>query len=187
MKKIQLAKPHLIVLTGIPASGKTTFGEQFADTFQTPFISTEKLRTSGIDTKMALNINEYILDEFCKSKQTILFEEQNPAASERRMLSRIAKKYGYEIMYVWVQTDPNTAKSRALKKSTSLTEAAFDEIVYGFTKPPKQYTTVVISGMHTYPSQAKAVLKKLAENNLGNRPESQPARRPIQPSRRVSS
>ncbi len=191
MKKMQLTKPHILVVTGIPGSGKTQFATQFSETFHTPFISAEQLRAHGVPADRIGEVSEYFLAELGKAKQTVLFEERTPHPAERRMLTRIAKAYNYELLYIWVQTDPAIAKTRATKKTTHrpqpLSANAFDTAVADFTKPPKQHETVVISGMHTYPAQAKTVLKKLASTGAAARPITQVIRRSAPLSRRVSS
>jgi hypothetical protein len=69
-----------------------------------------------------------------------------------------------------VQTDQPTSHFRATKRSSrragdslnvSLPDEAFASQVKKLTPPARQEEYIVISGKHTYPTQAKIVLKKL--------------------------
>lgn len=44
MKSLQLSKPHLVVMVGLPGAGKTFFADHFAETFHAPYISWQSIR-----------------------------------------------------------------------------------------------------------------------------------------------
>ncbi len=151
-------------MIGIAGSGKTTFAERFADTFSAPFLNVPNLR-AGDDT---LQVAEELLSEFCKTKQTILYEGLGGSRAERQAVARLVRSRGYEPLYVWVQTDPNKAKQR-MTKSTSRNPAQmssdeFDDSMAKFTPPNSSEKGIVLSGMHTYATQAKSVLKRLSSS-----------------------
>lgn len=168
MKSLQLTKPHLIVIVGIPGSGKTYFGSQFSKTFNAPFLNFGELQTTFGDSQ-APKIWDYILDQLCLTKQTLILEGPGGTKSERQTLNAYARSKGYQTLFVWVQTEPITAQNRATKgtpgvQQTSLLSA--DEFVNYASRfeqltPAEPY--MVISGKHTYASQARNVLKKLVE------------------------
>lgn len=149
-------------MIGIPGSGKTTFAQRFSNTFSAPFLNVPNLR-AGDST---LQVAEELLIEFCKTKQTLLYEGLSGSRAERTAVAKLVRSYGYEPLYVWVQTDPNKAKQR-MTKSTSRTPAQmtadeFDDSVAKFTAPNHSEKGIVLSGMHTYATQAKSVLKRLS-------------------------
>jgi len=89
---------------------------------------------------------------------------------ERTGLEQLAAKHGYGTLTVWVQTDEPTAKARSLQRNpkrpgdefnSRLTPEQFGVIAKRFV-PPTREDYVVISGKHTYTTQAKMVLRKLA-------------------------
>lgn len=159
MKRLSLAKPHLIVMVGVVGSGKSFFAEKFAATFGSPYIHEEKIAGLAPDGK----VNEIALlqlDELLKTKQSIIFDGSSETRAERMALAKKAREAGYDILYIWVQTDLATAKARALhaKKPADF----FDKAIKRFTSPNTSEKALVISGKHTYASQAKVVLKKLS-------------------------
>ncbi len=168
MKSLNLAKPHLIVVVGIPGSGKTFFAEQFSRTFNTPYLRTDDLLSFSNDERVLNELWDFIIDKLMQTKQSILIEGIGATAIERRDLSLFARKQGYQTLYVWVQTEPAAAKHRATRGSNALSSHEFDTLAANFEniKAPDQY--MVISGKHTYASQAKNVLKKLAEPRIKN-------------------
>lgn len=175
MKPLDLNSPHLIIMIGIPGSGKTYFAEKFAKTFKAPLISFENLLTNlsklSDDKKILIDVVNNIMTntllETAKSQRTIIYDGQNNSRLSCDSLVKTAKSLGYEPMFVWVQTDINTAKKRFIKTMTKKAIADKDD----FEKLSKNYSPidrnkknfVVISGKHTYSNQLKIVLKYLSQ------------------------
>ncbi len=157
MKALSLAQPHAIIMVGIPGSGKTHFASKFSDTFNAPFINLDTLLPLALDIESAAQIAESQLKELLKTKQSILIEVNTATRQNRTELSKIVREAGYVPLIVWVQTDKVTAKKRVAKK-----DANFDELEKKFSPPHEKEHPTVISGKHTYASQAKTILQKLS-------------------------
>jgi predicted kinase len=182
MKSLQLPTPRLIIMVGIPGSGKTFFGEHFAATFSAPFISEHDLsEQSGIDEEAAHIVGQTLLHELLKTQRTIVFDGASAARTERQELAKLARDAGYAPLFVWAQTESTTAKARAQKRSHhgGLSDHQFDTLIKHFSAPHVTELAVVISGKHTYPSQLKIVLKRLVEPR-------DPATRAMPPARPIS-
>lgn len=174
MKPLSVNKPHLIIMVGIPGSGKSFFAEHFADTFKSPIISYDNLRNkiSELPTytkeedDSVRKIANYILNETLKTGRTVIFDGQSDTRIDRAQVSKLARDAGYEPLIIWVQTEPLTAKKRSTKLNDSKYKTSpekFDHIYKRFSPPHMTEKAVVISGKHTYSSQLKIVLKSLAE------------------------
>jgi predicted kinase len=162
MKRLSLAKPHLIVVIGLPGSGKTFFAKQFADTFHAPYVCAETLsELSGGNGALAAL---FMLDEVAKTRASIVFDGSAETKTERTELAKKARKAGYEVLTVWVQTDATTAKQRFLAKhkDTSMAADLYEKQRARFAAPASPEKPLVLSGKHTYATQARAVLKKLS-------------------------
>lgn len=170
MKPLSLTSPHLIIMVGIPGSGKSFFADHFASTFNTSFVSIEKIteelgESTTIDQPTAVRISTFLLTELLKSGQTIVYEGLTETRTARQALIKAARDNGYEPLVVWVQTESIAAKQRATKQKRSkshLSDEQFDVALRRFTPPSAVEKPIVISGKHTYPSQLKIVLKYLA-------------------------
>ncbi|HMH69895.1 MAG TPA: ATP-binding protein [Candidatus Saccharimonadales bacterium] len=168
MKSLSLSKPHMITVVGLPGSGKTFFAEKFADTFHAPYISHEKiLKLTDNNSKATDELFDYQLEQLLKTKQSIIIEGRAETRNQRLELARKAREAEYEVLLIWVQTDPATAKARAVKESknkstTSYSPEEYERQVKHFNAPVAIEKPVVISGKHTYASQAKVILKKLS-------------------------
>lgn len=185
MKPLNPASPHAIIMLGIPGSGKTTFAERFADTFQAPFVNQTKLqkefKLSGVKSQ---TLRQLILNEYAKTKRTIVIEGGVDTKSSRTELAKDLAAAGYKLLLVWVQTDTNESRRRALKPypiGSGMTEDEFLDAIDGFEAPVPQEKPVVISGKHTYVSQLKIVLKHLAT------PPASPPRTPTDKPARAQS
>lgn len=168
MKRLSLNKPHLIVMVGVPGSGKSFFAEKFAETFGAPYINYEKILQYTSDPSQLESLLCYQLEELLKTGQPIMLEGLSDTRAERLELSRAAKEKGYETLFIWVQTDPTTAKNRTIretknKSNRTLSSEEYDRAAKRFTPPHATEKSVVLSGKHTYATQARVVLKKLSE------------------------
>ena len=161
MRSLQLPKPHLIVVVGIPGSGKTAFAKKFSDTFGAPFINARKL---GTDRELAYEL----LREVMKTRATVVYENDSGTRRSRSEISKLARDGGYEPLFVWVQTDAATAHMRATRRTKTnpyaITNEEFDLSLAGFSPLHVSEKPAVISGKHTYASQAKVVLKRLTND-----------------------
>jgi predicted kinase len=170
MKPLNLNKPHMIILVGIPGAGKTFFAEHFSYTFNAPYVSLDILRSyfvsSSIDETAILASSNYLLDELFKTNRTIIYEGNTDARSDRQTITKKARDAGYAPLLVWVQTESASAKQRAThstKEKRGLSNDEFISRIKHFTAPNVTEKAVVISGKHTYASQLKIVLKRLVE------------------------
>lgn len=162
MKSLSLSRPRVIIMAGIPGSGKTFFAEQFAITFHAPYIHRDKVvELLGKDDKRIEDIINYQLTELVKTKQSIIIETNVQSRAERGELMRKVRQAGYESLLVWVQTDPQTAKNRYKKANSGRDD--YEKLLKRFIPPIAVEKPVVISGKHTYATQARILLKKLSE------------------------
>ena len=170
MKPLTPASPHAIVMVGIPGSGKSTFAEHFAETFQAPIVSTTKLKNDfRLQTKDAERLAASILNEYLKTHRTILIDGGFEKKTKRAELIRTLLKAGYRPLLVWAQTDAVEAKRRATKaypQGSGLSDEDFAQELKAFQAPSAQEKPIVISGKHTYATQLKIVLKQLAATNV---------------------
>lgn len=186
MKSLSLNKPHLIIMVGIPGSGKTFFAEHFSNTFKAPFINVNHLRNNVLNQvnsddnydNAVKNASDYFLEEILKTNQTVIYEGFTNRRSERMEIVKKAKQAGYEPLLIWVQTEPITAQKRATAKSYNgrITGEEFQSKVKSFSIPHVSEKALVISGKHTYTSQLKIALIRLASKKPATKPE-----RPIAP------
>lgn len=181
MKPTTSASPHAIVMVGIPGAGKSTFAEQFADTFQALLLNrTLFQRQLNLDDEQASFVFDTILTEYFKTRRTLVIESDLDTKEKRDALTKKLSKAGYKTLLVWVQTDTNEAFRRATRpfpSGSGLESDEFDAAVDAFEAPHTKEKAVVISGKHTYKTQLKIVLKQLAlKTNAEKEPE--PPQRP---------
>lgn len=188
MKSLSLQKPHLIIVVGIPGSGKTFFASQFAKMFNAPFIHYEAIQTSfnnSLSDDRTADVAGLLFTELIKTGSTIILEGPGATRTERAALAQQARAVGYVPLYIWVQTEPITAKARAVtgvRAATNkiISQDEFDQAVKRFTPLAATEKSVVISGKHTFSSQARIILKRLVEPEIAVRkaPVKPPAPRP---------
>lgn len=166
MKSLHLTRPHILILIGQPGSGRTTFAERFSELFHAPYVDVKSF-ADFVSTGDALpELGKKLAEQLIKTGQTIVYEGVTGSRAERAEIAKVAKDAGYTPLFVWFQVNEATGKARAdknnRKASHNLTEIYNS---FKFTEPNDRENYVVVSGMHTYPSQAKTILKRLAETN----------------------
>ncbi len=177
MKSLSLSVPRVLILVGTPGAGKTYFAEKFSEMFSAPIINQEVIRATltenqqytATEDRQVAAISQLMLDQFLRTNKTFLYEGGLEARSARTNLIKHIRTAGYEPMIIWVQTEQNTAKQRAVKgvrghTNQLISENRYEQLVQKFTPPNESEKPVVISGKHTYASQAKIVLKRLADS-----------------------
>lgn len=190
MKSLSLTQPHIIALIGVPGSGKSFFAEKFTETFHAPYVDYHKiLELSGASIDIAKRLYQYQLHELLKTNQSIIVEGLADSRVDRIALQKKARLAGYRVLLVWVQIDPATAKNRSLKQAKSdhnhtMTSDEYDRIAKRFTPPNTSENAIVVSGKHTYASQAKVVLKRLSQPRAAISSHDTP---PVRPERTVQT
>lgn len=168
MKSLSLSRPHMIILVGIPGSGKSFFAEKFAATFGTPLVSTAAIRSilkSSLDHDRSADskIVSLMVGQIIKTKQTFVYDGDTHTRTGRQKLVDMASKLGYKPVLLWVQTDTLSARLRATKARDHgrFTSDEFDRAVRVFQAPDVKEKPIVVSGKHTFASQLKIVLSHL--------------------------
>ena len=175
MRTLSLTQPHAIIMVGIPGSGKTFFAKQFAETFNAPLVHADSLLKHARDNDTANQLIRHFVEELVKTNQSIVIDAGGETHRERLDFAKFLKKEGYSTLVVWVQTDQDTASSRAAKSGK--TKQVVEQTTKRFNAPVESEKPLVISGKHTYATQAKAVLKRLSAPRAEISSHKQPAAR----------
>jgi predicted kinase len=163
------------MMVGIPGSGKSFFASRFAETFHAPYVDSIVIEQLSRDSAAAGELIGVLLGEIAKTKQTFVFEGNSDSRTHRTEFARWARNKGYQPVFIWVQTDQRTSLQRSLK-AKSVSRDAFGEILRGFSAPHEDEKAIVISGRHTYASQARVVLAQLSK--IARPQSATPAARP---------
>ncbi len=161
MKSLSLDSPHAIIMVGIPGSGKSYFASRFAQTFGAPYINEAEVIQYAKDDEAAIHLVELMIEQATRTKSSMVVEVDTGSRTHRTALARALKDVGYTPLFVWVQVDEATARARS-SKLANRTPSEYAEARSDFSPPHAQENALVISGKHTYATQARIVLKKLS-------------------------
>lgn len=178
MKSLSLARPLVIMVIGLPGSGKSFFARQFASMFGAPLVSADFIRhTLNPDSKynaredaLVATLIQNEITELLKTGKTFIVDGSVNSRAVRTAIERQAVKHGYGKMVVWVQTDEPTSVARSMKRNAkrktdelnaTMNIEAFERYKKQLSPPTPTENVAVISGKHTFPTQARVILKKL--------------------------
>lgn len=166
------------MVIGLPGSGKSFFARQFADMFGAPLVSADFIRHalaadseySPREDALVATLVQNEISELLKTGKTLIIDGSVNSRAIRTAIERQAVKHGYGKMVVWVQTDEPTCVARSMKRSSkrktdelnaSMNLDTFERYKKQLSQPSPTENVVVISGKHTFPTQARVILKKL--------------------------
>lgn len=155
-------RPRALLVFGAPASGKTTFAEKFAKKFGLAYYNFADLMNEHDFSYDAILV---ILSEILKTGQTIVIEGCLDTEVNRAEMRNIIRKSGYEPALIWVQTDIATIRQRLKTRYKSVAKAkeAYDKAVADMEAPADMEKPIILSGKHTFETQAKHVISGLAD------------------------
>lgn len=149
-----------ILVFGVPCSGKTTFGKQFAAQFNATFYDLDLLQQEHNLSRQFILL---LIAEIAKTGATLVIEGANGTEKDRKELLTILRNAGYTPTLIWIQTDVNTVRARLKNKFKSVEKAkvVYDNCLKALEAPSDAEAPIVLSGKHTYPTQLKQVLTQL--------------------------
>jgi len=175
MKALHLTRPHAIMMVGLPGSGKTFFASHFADTFNTPYLNLDDIEQRSANASAAGELTVAFLTQLVKTEQTFILEGNSATRVWRTEFAKWARAHDYTPLFIWTQVDQATALKRTLKNGKA-NRQEFTAALQSFSAPHADEKPVVVSGKHTYASQARTVLTHLGAQN-------RPAGNPVSPRR----
>lgn len=158
------SQPYAIMMVGLPGSGRSFFASQFSETFGAPHIDATEISRYCKDEQAAQALTLHLLNELAKTGTSFIYEGDTGSRVRRTEFSRWARQHGRQPLIVWVQTDLATARQRSMKNK-HISREVFDYQVKHFSEPHPSELQVVISGKHTYASQARGVLGVLGRTH----------------------
>ncbi|MBQ3476319.1 AAA family ATPase [Candidatus Saccharibacteria bacterium] len=161
-------KPRAILVFGAPCSGKTTFAARFATKFSLAFYDLDELKEEHKFTRKNIIL---ILGLITRTKQTIIIEGGLDTERERSEIRSLLYNAGYDPSLVWIQTDASTIRNRLKNKYHSLAKAkeAYNLAIDRIEAPSDAESPIILSGKHTFETQAKHVISGLADLSANDR------------------
>jgi predicted kinase len=187
------------MMVGFPGAGKSFFASQFAETFNAPRISIDRMRSdiftnptySKDEDELIKRLTDVQVQELSKTGKSFLVDGGCNVRTVRQEYERIARSKGYGTLVIWVQTDGPACKIRSTHRNAAarngdkynapMSEETFMAIAKRFTPPTVNEQSMVISGKHTYAAQLRVVLKKLAPSRDAAEANSQMQSAPQRP------
>ena len=156
------SRARALLIFGAPGSGKTTFAEKFAAKFGLAYYDLTNLMEEGGFTWEQILL---ILAQIAKTRQNVIIEGGLDTEKERVEIRNVLRNNGYEPALLWVQTDVATIRLRLKSKYRSVAKAkeVYERAVARIEAPAETEKPIILSGKHTFETQAKHALTGLAD------------------------
>lgn len=154
-------RPYALLVFGAPCSGKTTFCEKFAEKYNLAYFDLEKL---SLENNLSKKMLMLIIEQLLKTGQNLIFEGKIETEKERRELTNLLYRYNYQPSLIWIQTDISTIRSRLKARHQNIRDAKniYDTKLASLEAPSELEHPIILSGKHTFETQAKHTLTGLS-------------------------
>ncbi len=185
MGTLQLHKPTLIMLYGLPGAGKTFLARQLCEDLSAAHVQGDRIRDEIFEqprydrqeNEIVNHLMEYMAREFLSSGISVVYDMNAARASQRRVMRELARKTKAHHVLIWLQIDIESAFTRAIKRdrrkaddryAMPLDRTTFEDLMGQMQNPAPTEDFFVVSGKHTYQTQRGAIMKRLYELGLLN-------------------
>jgi predicted kinase len=180
MLKLTPNKPLLIMLYGFPGAGKSYFARQLCEHIQAAHIQGDRIRSELFETPtyskdentVVTQLMDYMTHEFLQAGLSVVYDTNSMRFSQRHSLREMARRAHAAPLLIWLQIDTDSAFARVSKRdrrrsddkySAPLERPKFDDIVSHMQNPSTVEDYLVISGKHSFGTQASAIIKRMRE------------------------
>ena len=120
------SKTSVIMMSGLPGTGKTYFSQKLAERLPLPIIESDSVRKQLFpkpsyspteNTQVFQKIHRQI-EALLDQGSSVIFDATNLEERHRRSVYRIADKYGARMIIVQIEAPPELVKNRLLKRVT---------------------------------------------------------------------
>lgn len=171
------------MLYGFPGAGKSYFARQLCEQLQAAHVQGDRIRSELFasqqydkqENAVVTQLMDYMTQEFLGTGLSVVYDTNAMRQNQRHALRELARRTHSQPVLVWLQIDTDTAFLRASKRdrrraddkfAEPMERTRFDDIASHMQNPGAIEDYIVISGKHTFNTQASAVLRRLRELGL---------------------
>jgi len=142
-------EPPLIVVSGLPGTGKSFFCRKLAERLSFPILASDTSRKilfpspqyKESENKRLFSACHVLIEELLRKGMPVIFDATNLLEHHREYFYRAAERAGAKLILVWVEAPTEVVRQRLLareKTATSQDDSEADWEVYNKMKPRRE-------------------------------------------------
>ena len=181
--KVELQRPTLFMLVGLPGSGKTYLARHLVKRLGVPVVSLERIRQTILkqptlsrqEEAVIWQVGAMLIEGYLSVGLSVVCDVDVNTHQQRDELKRIANFFKAKPIIIWQQIDQKTAWARCQNRQPNqnvddlfalvFDRTTFDTLVNQFQSPIRNQT-IVVSGKHDATQQLTTIIRRLVELQL---------------------
>lgn len=182
MLKTKFTRPTVVLMMGLPGSGKSYTSRHIAESLGAAHISYNRIQDhlfeqptfDNNESTIILHLMAMMMEDYLKLGLSVVFDIGLNRFNDRKMMRELTRKHDAIPVLLWLQIDQETARLRAKVKdkrklddkfTAPVSNEIFDSLAHSFQQPNNE-DYVVISGKYDFVNQKPIILRKLKELGL---------------------
>lgn len=126
-----VAKPCLIIVSGLPGSGKSSFSRQLAARLPSAIVESDAVRKAlypsptygGPESARVFRVCHALIEQLLRQGRRVIFDATNLIERHRERVYNIADKLGVKLIIVLVEAPPEVMRQRLERRHTDRSPA----------------------------------------------------------------
>lgn len=114
------SRPHLIILGGLPGTGKSYFSRRLADRVPAIILASDALRKTLVrrpvysweENRRLFEASHELTEDLLRRGANVIFDATNLQEAHREELYHVAERAGARVVVVWVEAPPEVVWER---------------------------------------------------------------------------
>ncbi len=144
-------RPVLIILTGLPGTGKTTFAAKLASALPAVVVESDRVRKilfpkpryDAEENRLVHTVARALIRNFLKTSHSVISDATNLIEFHRRLLLRVSASLGVPALVVQITAPPEVVRNRLETRSTRRSPSDVSDATWEIYERMRRYDKAI--------------------------------------------